>query len=477
MPVAQNLSLNCPQVDMSTKKTQYRILVVEDNQSLRDGIVATLKKEGYCAESAADGDQGWQRCQTGKWNLLITDIKMPGIDGIKLFKMAKAHFPALDVIIITAYATVEVAVDAIKNGAEDFITKPFPLAELRSKIDALFERWCFRQQIAETISGSNLIIGNSEAIQKIRALIQKVSNSDSPVLIIGESGTGKELVARTIHQMSPLSQGPFIPVNCGALTESLLESELFGHEKGSFTGAVRDHAGKLEQAHGGSLFLDEIGDMSPALQVKLLRVLQTHQFQRVGGEKFLQSQFRLISATNKDLEQAIKENHFRSDLYYRINVIPIHLPPLRQRREDIPLLIDFILTNRARKLQRDIPRIQSSVMRKLQAYSWPGNVRELENFIERTLIFIEDNLFTDELFSFTDIVESTEPGAPLPTRDLTEYITRVEREMILNALRNCHGIKQRAADQLNIKTSTLYYKIDKYGIEEHEYSDAITSNE
>jgi len=461
--------LNYRQVDMEFKKKQYKILVVEDNASLRSGIVATLEKDGYTVDSAIDGEEGLRKSRSSSWNLVITDIKMPKIDGITLFKTIKSQFPAIDVIVITAFATVDIAVDAIKNGAEDFITKPFPLAELRTKVSALYDRWENRQKISESNTASHQIIGNSDAIKKILGLIQKVAESDSPVLITGASGTGKELVANSIHESGKTAVGPFIAVNCGALTESLLESELFGHEKGAFTGAIRDHSGKIEQAAGGTLFLDEIGDMPPNLQVKLLRILQTRQFQRVGGEKFIHSDFRLISATNKNLEQAVKENLFRSDLYYRINVIPIHVPPLSQRREDIPLLIDYILQQRSEKLNRRIPQIQTSVLRKLQSYSWPGNVRELENFIERALVFIEDNIFTEELFSFDEKSEKTETSPPIPGRDMVEYINKIEREMILTALKDHHGIKQRAADQLNIKAGTLYYKMEKYGIEEHEY--------
>jgi len=461
--------LNYRQVDMEFKKKQYKILVVEDNASLRSGIVATLEKDGYTVDSAIDGEEGLRKSRSSSWNLVITDIKMPKIDGITLFKTIKSQFPAIDVIVITAFATVDIAVDAIKNGAEDFITKPFPLAELRTKVSALYDRWENRQKISESNTASHQIIGNSDAIKKILGLIQKVAESDSPVLITGASGTGKELVANSIHESGKTAVGPFIAVNCGALTESLLESELFGHEKGAFTGAIRDHSGKIEQAAGGTLFLDEIGDMPPNLQVKLLRILQTRQFQRVGGEKFIHSDFRLISATNKNLEQAVKENLFRSDLYYRINVIPIHVPPLSQRREDIPLLIDYILQQRSEKLNRRIPQIQTSVLRKLQSYSWPGNVRELENFIERALVFIEDNIFTEELFSFDEKSEETETSPPIPGRDMVEYINKIEREMILTALKDHHGIKQRAADQLNIKAGTLYYKMEKYGIEEHEY--------
>ncbi len=454
---------------MNMSRKQYRILVVEDSVSLREGIVATLRKEGFAVGAAADGQDGLEQAQFGHWHLMITDIKMPKIDGIRLFKMIKAKYPATDVIIITAYATVDIAVDAIKCGAEDFITKPFPLAELRSKVNSLYERWLSQQESALEVSGGKRLIGSSAAIKKIRSLIQKVADSDSPVLITGESGTGKELIARAIHDSGQRQNQPFIAVNCGALTETLLESELFGHEKGAFTGAVRTHAGKLEQASGGTLFLDEIGDMPASLQVKLLRALQTKQFQRVGGEKYIHSDFRLISATNQNLEESVKEQTFRSDLYYRINVIPIHIPPLRQRREDIPLLIDHILRQRAKKLNRSIPRIQTSVLHKLQAYSWPGNVRELENFIDRALVFVKDNLFTDELFSFETNLENQTVDQPLPSRDMAEYISKIEREMIIGALRDNHGVKQRAADQLNIKPGTLYYKMEKYGIEEHEY--------
>lgn len=454
---------------MSVNRKQYRILVVEDSASLRDGIVATLRKEGYTVGAADDGQTGLEKAQSESWNLIITDIKMPKLDGIRLFKTIKAKFPAIDIIIITAYATVDIAVDAIKHGAEDFITKPFPLAELRSKVNELYNRWQSQQQAALEPTDGKQLVGNSEAIKQIRSLIQKVADSTSPILITGESGTGKELIAHAIHESGRRKDKPFIAVNCGALTESLLESELFGHEKGAFTGAVRAHAGKLEQASGGTLFLDEIGDMPMPLQVKLLRVLQTRQFQRVGGEKFVHSDFRLISATNQNLEKAVKEQTFRSDLYYRINVIPVHVPPLSQRPEDIPLLIDHILRQRARKLNRSIPRIQTSVLRKLQAYSWPGNVRELENFIERALVFIEDNIFTEELFSFDKKLENKATDQPLPSRDMAEYISKIEREMIISALKENHGVKQRAADQLNIKPGTLYYKMEKYGIEEHEY--------
>lgn len=454
---------------MSDLKKKYHILIVEDNQSMREGIAASLKKEGYSVDSAVDGKEGLDKFEDGRWHLVIADIRMPRIDGIKLFEIIKSRTPATNVILITAYATVDIAVNTLKHGAEDFITKPFSLAELRNKVATVFDRWALRQQIENTFIEAPLLIGNSDAIKKIKANITKVAKVDSPVLITGESGTGKELVALTIHSESPFKNGPFLAVNCGALSETLLESELFGHEKGAFTGASRSHRGKFEQSNNGTLFLDEIGEMSSALQIKLLRVIQTKQFQRVGSESFVESNFRLITATNRDLQQAVKDSAFRSDLFYRLNVIPIYVPPLRERKEDIPMLVDYILKAKARKLGRKIPDIEISVIRKLQAYSWPGNIRELENFLERALVFIEEDIFTDSLFTFTEMDNNKKESHQIPTGDLIQTIEKMEREMIINALRENNSIKQRAAHSLNIKTSTLYYKMDKYNIHEEEY--------
>ena len=455
---------------MNELKPKYSILVVEDNQSMREGIVASLRKEAYLVDSASDGKLGMEKFRQSYHNLMITDIKMPQMDGIDLFHRVRELSPATDVILITAYATVELAVSTLKQGAIDFITKPFSNAELRSKVEEIFQRWANIQQIGNEMPANDLIIGNSAVIRKIKSLIQKVAQVESPVLITGESGTGKELVARTIHNESPLKKGPFIAVNCAALSESLLESELFGHEKGAFTGAVKSHAGKFEQSHDGIIFLDEIGDMSPGLQVKLLRVLQTKKFQRVGGESFISSDFRLIAATNKDLQKEVNDGNFRSDLFYRLNVIPIHLPPLRDRKEDIPLIADFILHSKSAVLGRSVPSLDKTFLRKLQYYSWPGNVRELENFIERALVFVDDDVLTDSLFSFSDGNQANSTAAHPPPSDLVSHLEKIEREILVNALRENRGIKQRTADSLNIKTSTLYYKIEKYKIEESEYA-------
>ncbi len=457
---------------MNPLPVNYRILIVEDNQSMREGLRDSLVKEGYAVSTVSDGQQAWETIQNKSFELIITDIKMPGMDGLALMKKIKEVQPATTIVLITAFATVDLAVNAMKCGAEDFITKPFALAELRRKVEILYHRWLNQQKPLNQESDLPVLIGDSPAIRQIRQIIAKIAPSDSPVLITGESGVGKELVARLIHQASQQHKGPFLAVNCGALTETILESELFGHEKGAFTGAHKTHAGKFEQSHGGTLFLDEIGDMSAGLQVKLLRVLQTKQFQRVGGEKFIHSNFRLICATNKNLEQQIKDGQFRSDLYYRINVIPLSIPPLRERRSDIPLLIDNLLKLKATRQGRKTPQIESGVIDRLTAYSWPGNVRELENFIERALVFVEEDIFSETLFDFSDLPEksSTPSGAEkTPDRDFSTHIGRIEREMIVKAMHDQHGVKQRAAEQLKIKPGTLYYKIEKYSIKPEEY--------
>jgi len=452
---------------MNSPKSIYRILIVEDNQSMREGLQASLNKEGYTVAIAKDGQEGWNQIENSYWNLVITDIKMPGIDGLTLLKKIKSISSGTNIILITAFATVDIAVDAMKEGAEDFITKPFALAELRAKVAAVYEHWQARQKPEHGQPELPVLIGNSPAIQHVRQVIVKVAASDCPVLITGESGVGKELAARLIHHSGKRSNGPFLAVNCGALTETILESELFGHEKGAFTGAHKMHAGKFEQSHGGTLFLDEIGDMSAGLQVKLLRVLQTKQFQRVGGEKFITSDFRLICATNQDLAQKINDGSFRADLFYRINVIPLLIPPLRERPTDIPLLIDYLLKVRAAKIGRKAPHVEPGVLERLRAYSWPGNVRELENFIERALVFIEENTFSETLFNFSDLPDR--PAGDRSTGDLTMQVGQVEREMIVKAMRDQHGVKQRAAAQLKIKAGTLYYKLEKYGIRTEEY--------
>lgn len=456
---------------MNTTRNQYKILIAEDNQSMRSGIADSLVKTGYNVATARNGEEALEKIHSKDFNLLITDLKMPKMDGQTLFKKIRTIYPQISVIFITAFATVDIAVDAIKGGAYDFITKPFPIEELRKKVDNLYQRWKagFYETDSQTVE--SLLIGESDAIARVKKLIDRAAGVDSPVLITGESGTGKELVAQSIYDKSCSEEAPFVAVNCGALNENLLESELFGHEKGAFTGAVRSHAGKFEQADGGVLFLDEIGEMSSSLQVKLLRVLQTKKFHRVGGEQTLESDFRLIAATNRNLKEEIDQGNFRSDLYYRLNVIPIYVPPLKERKKDIPLLVNYFKNKIATKLNRSIPEFTPEMMGKLQNYSWPGNVRELENFIERALVFIEDDIFDENLFSFDNFKKSIVQDSKIPakTDDLVKTLEKIEKEMIINALRKTKGVKQKAARQLNLKPSTLYYRMDKLSINESDY--------
>jgi len=399
--------------------------------------------------------------------LIISDLKMPGIDGVTLFQRVRDKFPNTDFIMITAYATVEIAVESLKQGVKDFITKPFPVNEIRQKVAKLYSQWKIRQKGKPVSSAFAKLVGNSRQIRRIRDVIKKVATVDSPVLITGESGTGKELVTLSIHEKSGRSSGPFISVNCGALSASLLESELFGHEKGSFTGADKQHAGKFEQAEGGTLFLDEIGEMEMTLQVKLLRVLQEKKFQRVGGENFIAPNFRLLTATNRDLEAEVKNKTFRSDLFYRLNVVPVKMPALRERKKDIPDIVEMIIAEKCTKLQREIPVIKPEVMDRICAYSWPGNVRELENFLERTLIFLEGNEFNDEFLALGE--DSTQSLKIPESDDLYKTLEKIEREMIIKALIENDGVKQKTARKLNIKPSTLYYRMEKLNIEDKDY--------
>ncbi len=451
---------------MEKFRSKYKILVVEDNETLRNGIIASLRKQNYSVDFAEDGEMGFEKFRKNGYHLVISDIKMPKMDGITLFNKIRSEHTDTRYIFITAFATVDIAVESIKNGADDFITKPFSVAELRNKVDNIFQNWVVINDSISNESDISGLIGNSISIKKIKNIINKVSKVDSPVLITGESGTGKEVVAKSIHDLSNHSDGPFISVNCGALNANLLESELFGHEKGSFTGAIKSHAGKFEQACGGTLLLDEIGEMDVNLQVKLLRVLQERKFQRVGGEKYISPKFRLLAATNRELKKEVEKGNFRSDLFYRLNVIPIIIPPIRKRKDDISLLTEYIIKKKSKEIGRKIPKITSSVMAKIKSYSWPGNVRELENFLERSLIFIDEDIFTDSLFEMSGIEEN---DMAMQSSNLVETLEKMEREMIVNALKDCNGIKQQASKQLNIKTSTLYYKMEKFNIINEEY--------
>ncbi len=369
------------------------ILVVEDEKPLRIALCNMLQDEGFCILEAEDGKIALELMRDNRPNLIITDLKMPKVDGMKLLKRIKEMDQALPVIVITAYGTSSTAIDAMKHGAYDYITKPFDLDEVLLTVkralshEALaMEVKALKDELSEKYRIDN-IIGNSSQMQEIYKTIGRIAESKATVLIQGESGTGKELVANAVHYNSLRKSGPFIKMNCAALPETLLESELFGHEKGSFTGAVTARRGKFEAAHGGTIFLDEIGEMSPMLQSKLLRILQDQTFDRIGGNQSITVDVRVIAATNKNLEEEVKKGRFREDLYYRLNVVYIQIPPLRNRKEDIIPLIEYFLTKYSSEVKSETIGISKAVVDILLNYDWPGNVRELENVIERSIVF------------------------------------------------------------------------------------------
>ncbi len=450
------------------------IIVIEDNDTMRLGIVESLRREGYKVLAFENGSQALKEFQIKPASLAIVDLKMEPMNGIQVLEKIKQQNPATEVLMISAYGTVEDAVKAMKLGAADFLTKPFSPDELRIRVKKIFEKIQNEKRIQELIEQNRLlsdevfseyseIIGNSLQIKKVFTLIEQVSNTDSTVLIQGESGTGKELVARAIHRRSKRAEKPFIKINCGALNENLLESELFGHEKGAFTGAIKQKKGRFELANFGTLFLDEVGDISLAMQIKLLRVLQEGEFERVGGEVTLKTNVRIIAATNRDLQKMIREEKFREDLYYRLSIIPISIPPLRERKEDIPLLVDYFLKKQMRNRQQKIKKIDNEGMRLLIDYHWPGNIRELENLIERLTVIstgekIESSLIAGHLYQGLSVSTNYEN---LP---LEKAVESLEQNLIVSALKKTGGVKSKAAKLLGIPNSVLYYKMEKYGL-------------
>ncbi len=460
-----------------TSKNTYNILIVEDNDTLREGMVRVIEKMGHRAQPAADGAQAWALIQKNPFHLIITDYKLPGLDGISLLQKVKEAAPETEVLVITAFGTIELAVEAVQKGAADFITKPFSPEELTLKVKKILERIQEREELSR-ISEENVylrdqfesefnfgeIVGNSPAMKEVYRTIEKVAKGDSSVIIYGESGTGKELVARAIHKASPRAGRAFIRVNCGALAEGVLESELFGHERGAFTGALKRKKGRFELAHHGTIFLDEIGDIPLQTQVKLLRVLQEKEFERVGGEETLQVDVRIIAATNKNLKEEIAKGTFREDLYYRLHIIPIHLPPLRERKEDIPLLTDFFIAKIRQELKLPKLAIDASAREKLQTYAWPGNVRELENVLERAAVLCDDQNISARDLPLMVAQREAADFIPSNGSDLNQTLESVERKLIEKALAEADGVKTEAAKRLGIKTSALYYKLEKYGL-------------
>ncbi|HSB80886.1 MAG TPA: sigma-54 dependent transcriptional regulator [Candidatus Methylomirabilis sp.] len=447
-----------------------RILVVDDEPSQRELIGGFLKKQGHAVLLAGGGEEALTRVRETRVDLVLSDFKMAGMSGLDVLRAVKAVNPEIPFILMTAYGTVETAVQIMKEGAADYLTKPLDLDELLLRISRASEQVRLRSAVrdlqAHLVERHRLegIIGESGRMQEVLALAERVAPSDATVLIRGESGTGKELIARAIHFNSPRATGPLVTLNCAALPEQLLESELFGHEKGAFTGAVAQRKGRFELADGGSIFLDEIGDLSPPLQVKLLRVLQERQFERLGSTKTLAVNVRILAATHRDLEQAMREGAFREDLYYRLNVVTVQIPPLRERREDIPPLLDHFLRRFAEKNKRDVTGLTAAARDALLKYDYPGNVRELENIVERAVLLCRGRVIDTE-----DLPVALRPGDRRPeepeSRALPDILASIERQAIRAALERHGGVQTQAAADLGISERVLRYKMKKYGLE------------
>jgi len=448
---------------MSTANT--RILIVDDEELVRESLSGWLEKDGYTVGTAPDGAVAITRLEREPWSILLVDMKMPGIDGLQVIDRARALQPATTAVIMTAFATVESAVSAMKLGAYDYLVKPFDPEELSLMIQKIVrqneliqENETLRRALRRDCRFRDLISKNA-GMQSVFDLTQTAARSQSTILIFGESGTGKELLARAIHAESPRHAGPFVAISCAALTETLLESELFGHEKGAFTGASTRRRGAFETAHGGTLFLDEIGDIGPKLQVDLLRVLEARTFCRVGGNDPIAVDVRVIAATNRNLEKAVADGAFRDDLFYRLNVIPITLPPLRERPEDIPLLVEHFVERMSAELGRKVDGVSREAMAMLLDHQFPGNVRELRNIVERAMVCGPGPVLQPADFRL--------PGAVATPPMLNASLEEVERRHIASILEQTDGNISQAARVLAIDRATLYSKIRKYGLREH----------
>jgi len=442
--------------------------VADDDPGLRESLERTLTREGYRVVLASDGRAALERVQAGGVDLIVTDLKMPGLTGLELLRAAKAIMPDVDVILLTAFGTVEEAVKAMKDGAYDFLTKPFRREQLIKLIDKALERRdlieqnrALKKQL-EDLRAKGQMIGASPSWRRMLTLVEQTADSSATILIQGESGTGKELVARSIHERSARRNGPFIAVNCAALPETLLESELFGYEKGAFTGAAGRKEGRFELAHGGTLFLDEVGDLSLVTQPKILRVLQEGEFERLGGTRTLQVDVRIVAATNQDVAEMVKEKRFREDLYYRLNVITVRVPPLRERPEDIRVLAQHYLRVYGAKNGRKLEGFTGEAIDRLEAYAWPGNVRELENLIERSVLLARKDRIDAE-----DLPEEV-MGVKRPPRDaILELIgtplADIEQRLLDETLRITGGNKTQAAKLLGIDVRTVARKLERRG--------------
>jgi two-component system response regulator AtoC len=450
--------------------SSFRILVVDDEPNIRSGLVLALEEEApYAVSTAADASEAWSQFQHAPHQLVITDLKMPGpLTGLDLVRSIKHGWPETLILVITAHGTVETAVEAMRLGAHDYLAKPVDLEMLGLHVRKAYEHHQLRREnrlLRNRLAAAGEfpeMIGQSAAIREVFSCIRQVAGTDLSVLIQGESGTGKELIARAIHNLSPRRDGPLIAANVGALPETLIESELFGYEKGAFSGALRQKPGWFEMANHGTLFLDEIGEMAPKTQVDLLRVLEQHEVRRLGGEALIPLDVRLVAATHREVEELIAEGKLRADLYYRLNVVPLRLPPLRERRDDIPLLVEHFLTQACLRYRREPKTVAGAAMRLLCDYSWPGNIRQLRNCMERQVAIVEDPVIHS-----SDLPK--EMHAPSPAQSgllsLDAAVQEAEKVAILAALAQCDNHRERTAQLLAISVRTLRYKMNRYSLQ------------
>lgn len=453
-----------------------RVLIVEDHAPSSEALCLILRDVGFHAVAVGSAELALEQLEPLAPEVVLTDLQLPGMDGIDLLRQLKERKPELEVVVFTAYATIETAVQAIKAGAFDFVTKPVNPIELEHTLRAALEHRQLKEELERLNQENELLrqdetppshpVSRSPLMRKVMETVELVASGDSTVLIRGESGSGKELIARAIHEKSPRAARPFIRVNLASLAESLLESELFGHERGAFTGAIRRKLGKFELARDGTLFLDEIGDISPGAQVRLLRCLQEREFERVGGHEILRVQCRILAATNQNLEEKIARGLFRQDLFYRLNVVPIHLPSLRERKEDIPELTQIFLGRFNHRFRKHVPPLTPEGLARFMTWDWPGNIRELENLVERGVVLgsleTQASLLPQPETTETTTIRGFHPDG---SSNLIDYLERLEREILADVLRRTSGNRSRAATLLGIDRNMLRYKIQKYKLE------------
>jgi DNA-binding NtrC family response regulator len=459
-------------------KRGVRVLVVDDDRAVRSAMRVNLEKAGIETALVRCAEDALERLAAEPFDLVFTDVRMPGLGGIALLEQIRQRWPDTSVVVMTGYGNVEDAVTAMKEGAAEYLIKPVSKNVILLIIDRILEARALRNEVValrkevRAQRGIEAIVGNSASMLRVFEQVQSVADTQALVLIQGETGTGKELVAQAIHLQSPRRSGPFVRVNCAALPDTLLENELFGHERGAFTGASRVHAGRFEQAQGGTIFLDEIGDISTAMQVKLLHVLENGEFQRLGGQETLRVDVRIVAATNRELREEVRRGRFRQDLFYRLHVFTIRVPPLREHKEDIPLLVDHFIRRYATRNARTVERVSNPVLRVLMHHDWPGNVRELEHVVERAVI-----LATGSEVASVEIDEHRPATAPKraeteeteETISLNDALLDFERRLIVEALMKAEGVQARAARALGVSRSNLHYRIEKLGLKAEDY--------